>query len=105
MHMVNDHQRDLGGGAIVKKSFGRAGYIVYASGLIIQWGQANVNNKDRINYPIGFAENYNHQVTVTGYSNGNALGFATEIEGPNSFKIYFNAPSGTAGFRWIGIGN
>lgn len=43
---------DLGGSAIVAKSLGANGYIKYANGLIMQWGQTN--NASRWNFPITF---------------------------------------------------
>jgi len=45
---------DLAGSAIVAKSLGANGYIKYASGLILQWGEENVvqNTLQKINLPI-----------------------------------------------------
>jgi hypothetical protein len=43
---------DIAGSAIVSKSLGTNGYIKYASGLIMQWGQSS--NVTRWDFPITF---------------------------------------------------
>jgi hypothetical protein len=45
-------QHDLGGSAIVAKALGTTGYIKYANGLIIQWGEST--NVATVQFPITF---------------------------------------------------
>lgn len=64
---------DLGGSAIVAKSFGGlASYIKYASGLIYQWGMEAVtaNVAKDINFPISFADSYFPQISTSQASGG-----------------------------------
>lgn len=50
---------DLAGSVIVKKSLDVKGYIIYASGLILQWGFVNTGNVYEYNgsFPIVFPTN------------------------------------------------
>jgi hypothetical protein len=58
---------DIAGSAIVAKSLGTNGYIKYASGLILQWGQASIetaNTATRIELPINFSANDKYSVVA-----------------------------------------
>ena len=62
----------LGQGAIVaSKLNGLDGFVKFANGFIIQWGQYNnVPNGTQINFPIAFTTSY-AQVTTNGRENNN----------------------------------
>ena len=66
-------ERNLGGSAIVAKSFGGlASYIKHASGLIYQWGMETVtaNVAKEVNFPISFADSYFPQISPSQASGG-----------------------------------
>ena len=55
--------------AVIAKSLGANGYIKYASGLIVQWGNSdmstNLTDKE-ITMPISFSDVWSYQVVLTG---------------------------------------
>lgn len=73
---------DLAGSAIVAKSLGANGYIKYASGLIVQWGQASANGtnvtagtdsgtyKQTVALPLSYTSSYKAfaSINLTGYN-------------------------------------
>jgi hypothetical protein len=92
---------DLAGSAIVAKSLSNAGYIKYASGLIVQWGFDNVvtSTFKQITFPISFTNACSVFVSSVN-PNASAGCIDTQVTG---FKIYTNSTSSNA-CVWLAIG-
>jgi hypothetical protein len=82
------NNNDLAGSAIVAKSLGSNGYVKYASGLIVQWGQGIIGNNSpvvdncyrvTIAFPIFFSNVYFITGSIIG-KNGNSLPYVSKVE-------------------------
>lgn len=96
---------DLAGAAIIVKSLGSNGYIVYRSGLILQWGEAGQAQTtvydSYVALPISFAgTSYQVIYTVRGYGlHSCTLSARTS----SAFNVNFAEPN-VAAIRWLAIG-
>ena len=72
---------DLASSAIVEKSFGASGYIMYASGLIMQWILKAINSSDKFNnvdFPIYFPTKVINISAINTFNAGGSQTFAVE---------------------------
>ena len=102
---------DLAGAVIRKKSFDINGYIMYANGLILQWGYASIDvpttNSDTIlpiNLPINFSNAYKVSLLpITGSPNGRLLSCNSNTL--SQIKVVYNSLWATPfGLQWFAIG-
>jgi hypothetical protein len=93
---------DLAGSAIVAKSLGSNGYIKYASGLILQWGQ-DILTANGQEFPLNISFSNSKQIFVTGFSEGSVyyFGAASEL---STFTVGCNITPNKTPFRWFAIG-
>ena len=115
------NNNDLGGSAIIAKSLGATGYIKYASGLLLQWGDAgSVESVAEVGtcmyniFPLSFITNY-RIVACTQSTLSQILGDSTfsinylpDIS--TLSKVYFKKAdklgnfSSSGGYLWFAIG-
>lgn len=107
---------DLGGASIVAKSLGTNGYIKFASGLILQWGEIDGNNgfthtdngmSKQISLPISFTSQQSYSVVAT--IGQNSLYYSVFAVAYNyaadKITLSYNYPSALAlEVRWLAIG-
>ena len=98
---------DLAGTAIVAKSIGGAGYVKYASGLIIQWSneskiEANVNVE--VVFPISFTSTSQIYYTVVRGSNITTVYPIVKSIGGTKEKDYFICSETANYVCWFAIG-
>ena len=97
---------DLGGSAIVAKSLGANGYIKYASGLIIQWGEKTPSSDStsiQIDYHVTFTAAARCVVSPRSNTPSTVGSFSIGTFSLSSFTAYWTA-TGKVGFNWIAIG-
>lgn len=74
------NNNDLGGASIVAKSLGTTGYIKYASGLVMQWGNATNLPASQdvvpVTFPITFPNGVGSVVITSAGDYGNQRGFS-----------------------------
>lgn len=102
-------ETDLAGSAIVAKSLGSNGYIKYASGLTVQWGESSLENANGVKkfFPIAFTSR-NHQVFAgirdVGAGNDSATMHVLNLGELDGFKIYSTLNSSKYNYSWFAIG-
>ena len=95
---------DLAGAAVQARSFDANGYIKYAGGLIIQWGQTGMinGNTATTTLPISYTSNWTYQVIVSGFATNHVAGYGAEPISDNQFTV--QATENDKSYRWITIG-
>ena len=100
---------DLGGSAIVASSYDRTGYIKYACGLIIQYGESSSDNASvKIDLPISFHRYCQVIVSVQSSRYSDPENIVVRAYSPNNsyFMAYVSHDGSPAniGFSWLAIG-
>ena len=99
---------DLAGSAIVAKSLGTNGYIKYAGGLIMQWGEWSTTNgaSQNIDYPISFASKVFFAAAEV-FDNGTpsqSNPYCIVYAGLSSLYIHHNYSTRFGDSKWFAIG-
>ena len=95
-------------GGIVDSLLAQNGYVKFANGLILQWGNSNEAKTDTtVTFPIAFSVLYS--VVGVPKSSGNLSGsnsnFGIKSQGIESFIAnMYDIGNGYAGFNWFAIG-
>lgn len=88
-------------GGIVAQSLGPNGFVKFANGLILQWGEASTKTgRSPVKFPLTFP---NSVYAVTAQSNYST--FAMSAPDLNGFRTMINGDVGDAVLWWIAIGN
>jgi len=92
---------DLGAAAIVAKNFSGNGYIKYASGMTMQWGQKYTQNgTDSVSFPISFS-NTNYGLSIVADGAAATYSHSKDLTVNNFIVVKGTASSG---IRWVAIG-
>lgn len=96
------------GGGIIAANLAQNGYVKFSNGLILQWGNSNVTNRDTtITFPIAFSVLYSVVGVPKSSSNlsGSNSNFGVKSQNNKSFvaNMYDNG-NGYAGFNWCAFG-
>ena len=98
----------IGGGGIVAQLLEQNGYVKFANGLILQWGNSDVTNQDTtVTFPIVFGVLYSvvgvpKSSSVLSGSNSN---FGVKRQNNKSFIAnMYDSGNGYAGFNWCAFG-
>ena len=110
--MPDGQYNDLGGSAIVSKSLSTSGYIMYMSGLILQWGNKTFNGSTRsITYNVTFPAKC-CSLTLTGkwglmsYHSDSSITTGATFDFFSTYGGLSTTPSANQiTFNWIAIGN
>lgn len=95
-------------GGIVDSLLAQNGYVKFANGLILQWGNSNeAKTNTTVTFPIAFSVLYS--VVGVPKSSGNLSGsnsnFGIKSQGIESFIAnMYDSGNGYAGFNWFAIG-
>jgi len=96
------------GAYIVAALLEQNGYIKFSNGLILQWGNSNVANRDTtVTFPIAFSVLYSVVGVPKSSSNlsGSNSNFGVKSQNNKSFVAnMYDSGNGYAGFNWCAFG-
>lgn len=95
-------------GGIIAQSLTANGYVKFANGLIIQWGNLNVGTTNtKVSLPISFTNNA-YRITVTSTWNADAIGTTLTAEyhntGAKTTSAFYIRSNYSNAMDWIAIG-